>query len=262
MYPSLLSPLHGLVSRKLSDNVQTDRYSSPSLPGPVPPHRSRTHHLQRSRHKAGLVHLFFTRRFIQSFSQEVAGSNECWRFTWVGDADESTDTSVDCREFDDMCFMPIVFTNGSTGSGPDFGWENHNLRDFPFKNDFQRSGGEVQQCDWELPVWLDSGRGVCQVHQVPQVRSHFTLKIILNLNDRNGVPVYYSSFCGSGVNRNNFDTHAVTSGCHKDTTTQVGYDIEVCFCKGNMCNKAEKIGSSSLISSLVFIFSMYIFSVS
>ena len=55
--------------------------------------------------------------------QAVPGSNECWRFTWVGEADESTDTSVDCNSYypDDLCFMPIVFTNGSSASGPDFG---------------------------------------------------------------------------------------------------------------------------------------------
>ena len=55
--------------------------------------------------------------------QQVNESNECWRFTWVGEADESTDTSVDCNSYypDDLCFMPIVFTNGSSASGPDFG---------------------------------------------------------------------------------------------------------------------------------------------
>ena len=57
-----------------------------------------------------------------SFVQPVEGSNECWRFTWVGDLDETSDTSIGCDSFfpDDLCFEPIVFTNGSgSGIGPD-----------------------------------------------------------------------------------------------------------------------------------------------
>ena len=52
----------------------------------------------------------------------MEGSNECWRFTWVGDLDETSDTSIGCDSFfpDDLCFEPIVFTNGSgSGIGPD-----------------------------------------------------------------------------------------------------------------------------------------------
>ena len=58
------------------------------------------------------------------FLQPLDGSNECWRFTWVGDMDETTDTNIGCDSFfpDDLCFEPIVFTNtnsSTSGIGPD-----------------------------------------------------------------------------------------------------------------------------------------------
>merc|ERR1719150_414663 len=163
-----------------------------------------------------------------STNQAVPGSNECWRFTWVGEADESTDTSVDCNSYypDDLCFMPIVFTNGSSASGPDFG-------------DLERQCADVP--------------GNCRCDLTPsQVCVKYTKFL------KNGVPVYYSSFCGSGVNKNNFNTHAVSSGCHKDTNKDVGYDREVCFCKVNLCNGATRGESGAFVFYFSFIFLIYL----
>ena len=48
----------------------------------------------------------------------------------------------------------------------------------------------------------------------------------------------------------------------RDTVTQLGYDLEVCFCKGNMCNAGQRIEASGNFFSFifVFIFSIYNFS--
>ena len=139
------------------------------------------------------------------FVQPVEGSNQCWRFTWVGDADETTDTNIGCDSFfpDDLCFEPIVFTNssGSGGIGPD-------LVDL---TDQCQSKNVTGDCKCDL-----SASEVC-VKYTKFLKWAISMihHLVMWCFSRNGVPVYYSSFCGSGVNRNNFDTHAVTSGCHK-----------------------------------------------
>ena len=71
---------------------------------------------------------------------------------------------------------------------------------------------------------------------------------------RDGVAVYYSSFCGSGVNKNNFGTDPVDSGCHRDKTSDVANNREVCFCQGPMCNESSviKIKIDLLLVALLF----------
>ena len=42
--------------------------------------------------------------------------DECWRFTWGGPYDENEDAGKVCADFfpNDLCFMPLIFTNQST----------------------------------------------------------------------------------------------------------------------------------------------------
>ena len=61
------------------------------------------------------------------------------------------------------------------------------------------------------------------------------------LNFRDGIPLYFSAFCGSGINKNNFGEDPLDSGCHRDTGSDVGSDKEVCFCKGTMCNNSDRV---------------------
>eukprot|EP00090_Calanus_glacialis_P006573 TRINITY_DN15110_c0_g1_i1.p1 TRINITY_DN15110_c0_g1~~TRINITY_DN15110_c0_g1_i1.p1 ORF type:complete len:214 (+),score=60.73 TRINITY_DN15110_c0_g1_i1:32-643(+) len=153
--------------------------------------------------------------------------NQCYQFTWDGAYDEEDDLTRTCDDYfpTDVCFPPLVYTNGSNPmSGPDLGELN-------------------QKCS------NMTGGCKCTVDA-----STVCVKYTKLAKNAARTPVYFSSFCGSGVNNNNFGSHAVTSGCHRQTDL-IGYDIEVCFCKGNLCNGGQMVslGMSRLVGILAII---------
>ena len=46
-------------------------------------------------------------------------------------------------------------------------------------------------------------------------RENSYLHLLTSYRNSARTPIYFSSFCGSGVNNNNFGSWAITSGCHR-----------------------------------------------
>jgi len=153
---------------------------------------------------------------------EVA-DDECWQFTWAGAFDDDgSDDGKTCDDFRpaDVCFPPLVFTNPNQ--------TNSNGLTGPDLNELQRS------CN------ADNGT-VCTCKKEPgEVCVKYTKML------KNGISVYFSSFCGSGVNSNNFNTHVVERGCHKQTNL-VENDREVCFCNSYKCNRGSQLQTIRII---------------
>ena len=148
--------------------------------------------------------------------------DECWQFTWAGAFDDDgSDDGKTCDDFRpaDVCFPPLVFTNpnqtNSNGlTGPDLKWvqqKTENARIIHFLSELQRScnanNGTVCTCKKEP--------GEVCVKYTKMLKYESKLTFMIKKNFRNGISVYFSSFCGSGVNSNNFNTHVVERGCHK-----------------------------------------------
>jgi len=178
-----------------------------------------------------IFHSFFqsVRSEITSYrdvrTNETLGENECWRFTWVGPYDEDEDSGKVCADFfpEDLCFPPLVFTNDTTGNG---------------EPDLAALDEECNRLGQDCKCKRESSE-VC---------------VKYTKLSKDGVAVYYSSFCGSGVNKNNFGTDPVDSGCHRDKTSDVANNREVCFCQGPMCNESSviKIKIDLLLVALLF----------
>jgi len=146
----------------------------------------------------------------------------CYRYSWAGVYDEAEDSGKLCDDFfpDDICFPPLVFTNATTGSGlPDI--------------------ESIQQECSRLNATCTCKR------ELSEVCVKFTKF------SKDGTAVYYSSFCGSGVNQNNFGNEPVDSGCHRDKKSDIGNDREVCFCKGFKCNSSNSLRFSEYLALMV-----------
>merc|ERR1711862_291750 len=150
------------------------------------------------------------------------GTETCYRNSWAGVYDPEEDDGKLCDDFfpDDICFPPLVFTDGATGTGlPDI--------------------ESIQAECSRLNV-------TCTCKREP---SEVCVKFTKFSKD--GTAVYYSSFCGSGVNSNNFGDHTEDSGCHRDRKSDIVNDREACFCKRSMCNGSNPLTPN--IINIVFI---------
>jgi len=154
----------------------------------------------------------------------IPTTNECYQFTWDGAYDEEADLSRTCDDYfpSDVCFPPLVYTNGTNPmTGPSLG---------------------------DLNAKCSNITGNCRC--TPDTSTTCVKYTKLAKNSAR-TPIYFSSFCGSGVNNNNFGSWAITSGCHRQTDL-VGYDVEVCFCNGHLCN-GGKAHRGMEVTSLVVI---------
>jgi len=154
----------------------------------------------------------------------------CYRFTWAGVYDAEEDEGKQCEDYfpDDICFQPLLFTKNATtcvGSG---------LPDIECI---------LQECN------AMNATCTCKREQ-----SEVCVKYTKFSKD--GTAVYYSSFCGSGVNQNNFGNEPVDSGCHRDKKSDIGNDREVCFCKGFKCNSSNSLRFSEYL--VVVVISIFI----
>ena len=82
-----------------------------------------------STHAAAEVGMVCTVVFTVPTSLQVPTQpNQCYQFIWDGAYDEEDDLTRTCDDYfpTDVCFPPLVYTNGSNPmSGPNLGWVNN-----------------------------------------------------------------------------------------------------------------------------------------
>merc|ERR1719483_192258 len=69
-------------------------------------------------------HAVYTDTDVAEETPTPTVTNQCWQFTWDGAYDVAEDLSPSCDDYfpNDVCFPPIIPTNGSnTMSGPNLG---------------------------------------------------------------------------------------------------------------------------------------------
>ena len=130
---------------------------------------------------------------------------QCYEYTWMGPEGDDTNTTQGCAKLEldgRPCFEPLVFTSGpNRNNGP-------NLTEL------------TELCNPKCTKNEDS-----------------CVKMTYFKRDGEKTVEFYSSFCGKGIMLSKKGA-AIQNSCHMQRNLD-GYDVEACFCDGDLCNGSD-----------------------